>query len=161
MDFGIKKGYVGYEDLIADPEIQAVYIPLVNNLHKEWVIRALKAGKSVLCEKPLALNAKEAEEMFDAARENNAVLMEAYAYLHSPYIASLKEDIKSGIIGDVDYIETAFIGQALLDDFRLHKEMGGGAAYDRGRHGGPIDGAGSEHPPGVQLLAKASGRVWQ
>ena len=70
--------------------------------------------------------------MFDVARENNVVLMEAYAYQHSPYIASLKEDIKSGIIGDVDYIETAFVGQELLDDFRLFKEMGGGAAYDLG-----------------------------
>ena len=131
-DFGFKKAYVGYQGLIDDPDVQAVYIPLVNNLHKEWVIKALKAGKNVLCEKPLAINADEAREMFKVAKENNVVLMEAYAYQHSPYIASLKEDIKNGIIGDVDYIETAFVGQELLDDFRLHKEMGGGAAYDLG-----------------------------
>ncbi len=131
-EFGFKKAYVGYENLIADPEVQAVYIPLTNDLHKEWVIKSLKAGKNVLCEKPLAINADEAREMFEVAKENNVVLMEAYAYQHSPYVASLKEDIRNGIIGDVDYIETAFVGQELLNDFRLHKEMGGGAAYDLG-----------------------------
>ncbi len=131
-EFGFKKAYVGYENLVADPEVQAVYIPLTNDLHKEWVIKSLKAGKNVLCEKPLAINADEAREMFEVAKENNVVLMEAYAYQHSPYVASLKEDIQSGIIGDVDYIETAFVGQELLDDFRLHKEMGGGAVYDLG-----------------------------
>lgn len=130
--FGFRKAYVGYENLISDPEVQAVYIPLTNDLHKEWVIRSLSAGKSVLCEKPLALNADEAREMFDTARKNNVVLMEAYAYQHSPYIAALREDIRNGVIGDVDYIETAFVGQELLNDFRLHKEMGGGAAYDLG-----------------------------
>ncbi len=131
-EFGFKKAYVGYENLVADPEVQAVYIPLTNDLHKEWVIKSLKAGKNVLCEKPLAINAGEAREMFEVAKENNVVLMEAYAYQHSPYVASLKEDIQSGIIGDVDYIETAFVGQELLNDFRLHKEMGGGAVYDLG-----------------------------
>ena len=98
-EFGFKKAYVGYENLVADPDVQAVYIPLTNDLHKEWVIKSLKAGKNVLCEKPLAINADEAREMFEVAKENNVVLMEAYAYQHSPYVASLKEDIRSGIIG--------------------------------------------------------------
>ena len=132
QDFGFEKAYVGYEKLLEDPEVQAVYIPLPNHLHKEWVIKALNAGKNVLCEKPLALNAEEAKEMFAAARDNHVVLMEAYAYQHSPYIAALKEDVKSGIIGDVDYIETAFLTQGYVEDFRLHKEMGGGALYDLG-----------------------------
>jgi len=131
-EFGFEKGYVGYEKLLEDPEVQAVYIPLPNHLHKEWVIRALNAGKNVLCEKPLALNAKEAEEMFDAAEKNNVILMEAYAYLHSPYIASLAYDVGSGIIGDVDYIETEFLTQGYDEDIRLYKEMGGGALYDLG-----------------------------
>lgn len=131
-EFGFAKAYVGYEKMLEDPEVQAVYIPLPNSLHKEWVIRALKAGKNVLCEKPMALNADDAREMFAVARENNVILMEAYAYLHSPYIASLRADIDSGIIGDVDYIETAFVTQGYVDDIRLYKDLGGGAIYDLG-----------------------------
>lgn len=130
--FGFKKGYVGYDKLLEDPEVQAVYIPLPNNLHKEWVIKALKAGKHVLCEKPMALNADDAREMFAAAKENNVILMEAYAYLHSQYIDSLKSDIASGVIGDVDFIETAFYTQGYEEDIRIYKELGGGAVYDLG-----------------------------
>ena len=131
-EFGFTKSYVGYEKLLEDPEVQAVYIPLPNSLHKEWVIKALKAGKHVLCEKPMALTADDAREMFDVAKANNVILMEAYAYLHSPYISSLKADLESGIIGDVDYIETAFVTQGYVDDIRLYKELGGGAIYDLG-----------------------------
>ena len=131
-EFGFEKGYVGYGKLLEDPEVQAVYIPLPNHLHKEWVIKALKAGKNVLCEKPLALNAEDAREMFAAAKENNVILMEAYAYLHSPYVAALKEDIASGIIGDVQFVDSAFYTQYYVDDIRMYKEMGGGAVYDLG-----------------------------
>ncbi len=131
-EFGFEVSYVGYDKLLADPNVQAVYIPLPNHLHKEWVIKALRAGKHVLCEKPLALNAADAREMFDEAKANNVILMEAYAYLHSPYIASLKEVIKSGVIGDVDFIDSAFYTQGYVEDIRLYKEMGGGAVYDLG-----------------------------
>ncbi len=92
-EFGFEKVYVGYDKLLEDPDVQAVYIPLPNHLHKEWVIKALKAGKHVLCEKPLALNAADAEEMYETAKENNVHLMEAYAYQHSPYMESLKADL--------------------------------------------------------------------
>jgi len=131
-EFGFKKAYVGYDKLLEDPEVQAVYIPLPNHLHKEWVIKALKKGKHVLCEKPLALNAADAKEMFAVAKENNVLLMEAYAYLHSPYVASLKSDVESGVIGEVDFIETAFYTQGYVEDIRIHKDMGGGAVYDLG-----------------------------
>ncbi len=131
-EFDFTKAYAGYDLLLEDPNVQAVYIPLPNHLHKEWVIKALKAGKHVLCEKPLALNKEDAEEMFATAKENGVILMEAYAYLHTPYIDSLKADIQSGLLGDVDYIETAFITQGYDEDIRLYKEMGGGAVYDLG-----------------------------
>ena len=131
-EFGFEKAYVGYDKLLEDPDVQAVYIPLPNNLHKEWVIKALKAGKHVLCEKPLALNAEDAKEMFAVAKENNVILMEAYAYLHSPYIQSLKDDIKSGVIGDVEFVDTAFFTQYYVEDIRMYKELGGGAIYDLG-----------------------------
>lgn len=130
--FGFTKGYVGYEKLLADSEVQAVYVPLPNNLHKEWVIKAIEAGKHVLCEKPLAMNHNEAQEMYAKAKEHGVILMEAYAYLHSPYVKTLQQDIKSGIIGDVQFIETAFYTQGYEEDFRLHKELGGGMIYDLG-----------------------------
>lgn len=130
--FGFKRGVIGYENLLSDPDVQAVYIALPNNLHKEWVINALEAGKHVLCEKPMALNKKDAEEMFAKASEKGLILMEAYAYLHSPYVESLKNDVKSGIIGDIVFIETAFYTQGYEEDFRLHKELGGGMIYDLG-----------------------------
>ena len=130
--FGFEVSYGSYDELLADGKVQAVYIPLPNDLHKPWVIAALKAGKHVLCEKPLAMNAAEAREIFETAKENGVILMEAYAYLHSPYVESLVRDVKSGIIGDVDFIDTSFVTQGYIEDFRLHKEHGGGAMYDLG-----------------------------
>ncbi len=131
-EFGFKKFYGSYDELLQDKDVQAVYIPLPNNLHLQWVVAALKAKKHVLCEKPLALNPKEALQMYETAKENGVHLMEAYAYLHSPYVQSLKEDVASGIIGDVDFIDTAFVTQGYKEDIRLYKEMGGGAMYDLG-----------------------------
>ena len=131
-EYGFKKYYGSYQEILADKDVQAIYSPLPNSLHKEWVTAALKAKKHVLCEKPLALNASEAQEMFATAKENGVNLMEAYAYLHSPYVKSLKDDIKSGIIGDVDFIDTAFVTQGYKEDIRLYKELGGGALYDLG-----------------------------
>lgn len=130
--FGFEKGYVGYDKLLEDKDVQVIYVPLPNNIHKEWVIKALKAGKHVLCEKPLAMNSAEAEEMYKVAKENNVVLMEAYAYLHSPYVKALKDIVNSGEIGDVLFIESAFYTQGYDEDFRLHKELGGGMVYDLG-----------------------------
>lgn len=131
-EFGFEKAYGSYEELLEDPEVQAVYIPLPNNLHFKWVKAALESKKHVLCEKPMALNAEEMEEMFRIAEENGVLLMEAYAYLHSPYVKSLKKDISEGVIGDVDYIESAFLTQGYSEDIRLYKELGGGAMYDLG-----------------------------
>ncbi len=132
QEFGFQKAYGSYEELIADKDVQAVYIPLPNNLHLKWVKEALNAGKHVICEKPLALNTNEAKEMFETAEKNGVYLMEAYAYLHSPYVESLKKDIEEGVIGAVDYIETAFVTQGYKEDIRLYKDMGGGAMYDLG-----------------------------
>ncbi|MBR5422234.1 MAG: aldo/keto reductase [Lachnospiraceae bacterium] len=130
--FGFEKAYEGYEALLADPEVEAVYIPLPNHIHCEWVIRALEAHKHVLCEKPMAMDGAELKRMFKAAKDNGVVLMEAYAYLHSPYIETLKRIISGGEIGEVDYIDTAFITQDYSEDFRLHKEYGGGGILDVG-----------------------------
>ncbi|MCR4940344.1 MAG: Gfo/Idh/MocA family oxidoreductase [Treponemataceae bacterium] len=131
-EYGFDKYYGSYQELLQDDKVQAVYIPLPNNLHLQWVTAALKAKKHVLCEKPLALTEAEARLMFKTAEENGVYLMEAYAYLHGPYVKSLKEDVRNGLIGDVDFIDTAFVTQGYKEDIRLYKELGGGAVYDLG-----------------------------
>lgn len=132
-EFGFQKAYEGYEPLLADPQVEAVYIPLPNDLHAEWSVKALQAGKHVLCEKPLATTEAEAERMFRAAEENGVFLMEAFAYLHSPAVAALKREIDSGAVGEVRYIDSAFItGRRPDTDIRLKKENFGGAQYDLG-----------------------------
>lgn len=131
--FGFKKSYIGYDALLADPDVQAVYIPLPNDIHAEWILKSIEAGKHVLCEKPMARDVEEAKMLFEAARKKGVVLMEAFAYLHSPYITALKEEIASGVIGDIIYVESAFLGGLPpMTDFRMHKEFLGGAAYDLG-----------------------------
>ncbi len=131
--FGFRKAYEGYEALLEDPEVEAVYVPLPNSLHAEWSIRALRAGKHVLCEKPLAMTEAEAKEMFRAAEENGVFLMEAFAYLHNPVIAALKAELDAGAVGEIRYIDSAFIAGRRPDtDIRLQRETGGGAMYDLG-----------------------------
>lgn len=131
--FGFEKAYGSYEELLADPEVCAVYIPLPNHLHPVWCKKAIQAGKHVLCEKPLAPSEEVARELFAEAEKAGVVLMEAFAYLHSPYIAALKEIVDSGRLGAIDYIEAAFMGQVCKDgDIRLYREMYGGALYDLG-----------------------------
>ena len=131
-DFGFQKAYGSYEELIEDSEVQAIYIPLPNGLHLKWVKEALQHKKHVICEKPLALNSSDARDMFETAKANGVILMEAYAYLHSPYIKCLKADIDSGLIGEIDYIESEFLTQGYSEDIRLYKDQGGGAMYDLG-----------------------------
>lgn len=130
--FGFQKAYQGYDALLADPEVEAVYIPLPNDIHCEWAIKALNAKKHVLCEKPLAMHESELRRMFQAAKDNGVLLMEAFAYLHSPFLNRLKQIIADGEIGEIDYIDTAFLTQDYSADFRLHKELGGGGIYDVG-----------------------------
>lgn len=131
--FGFTKAYTDYEALLADDEVVAVYIPLPNQLHYEWVIKAIDAGKHVLCEKPLAPTAKQAEELFEAAKRKGVLLMEAFAYLHTPYIDALKAEIDNKTIGDVCYIESAFLTQGYeLTNIRTQKDCYGGAVYDLG-----------------------------
>lgn len=129
--FGFEKAYGDYESLLADEEVEAIYIPLPNHLHYEWVMKAIDAGKNVLCEKPLAPTAKEAEELFAAAEAKGVILMEAFAYLHSPYIAAVKEDVAK--LGEISYMETAFMTAYYNPgNIRLEKEMYGGSVYDLG-----------------------------
>ena len=132
-EFGFEKAYGSYEALLADPAVEAVYIPLPNTLHREWVIRAARAGKHILCEKPMAPDAAQAAEMQAAAKENGVLLMEAFAYLHSPLIAAIKAELDRGAIGEVRYLENAFVtSDYALSNIRMRRETLGGSVYDLG-----------------------------
>jgi len=131
--YGFQKAYGSYEELLADPEVEAVYVPMPNTLHKEWTIKALNAKKHVLCEKPLAPTAEEAAEMFAAAKANGVWLMEAFAYQHSPFVAAVREELDKGTIGDVRYMEAALITSDYdLSNIRMRREILGGSVYDIG-----------------------------
>lgn len=131
--YGFKRAYGSYDELIEDPEIEAVYIPLPNDLHYDWTIKALRKGKHVLCEKPLAPTAEQAREMFRAAKENNVILMEAFAYQHSPYINEVAKAVKNGEIGELRYVEAALITSDYdHSNIRMRKETLGGCTYDLG-----------------------------
>lgn len=132
-DFGFRKVYGSYEALLADPEIQAVYIPLPNHLHYPWVLKALQAGKHVLCEKPIGGNAYQTAEMFRIAKAKNLVLMEAFAYLHSPWVKAIKDTLDSGAIGTPMYLESQFLtSDRELTNIRMRRETLGGSVYDLG-----------------------------
>ena len=132
-DFGFEVAYDSYEALLADPKVEAVYIPLPNTLHHEWVGKAANAGKHILCEKPLAPSAREAEEMQAAAKQNGVMLMEAFAYLHTPLIAAIKAELDAGAIGEVRYLENAFVTSDYnLSNIRMRRETLGGSVYDLG-----------------------------
>ena len=104
--FAPKKLYTDYQSLLDDENVDAVYIPLPNSVHREWVLKAAEAGKHILCEKPLALNEAEVREMFDAANRNHVLLEEAYAYRHAQLVQKVKELVDGGEIGRVRYLES-------------------------------------------------------
>ena len=133
QEFGFQKAYDSYDALLADPQVEAVYIPLPNELHYEWTLKALQAKKHVLCEKPLAPTPEQVEQLHAAAEENGVYLMEAFAYLHSPYVQALKEALEKKTIGDVLYLESEFITSDYnISNIRMRKETFGGSVYDLG-----------------------------
>jgi xylose dehydrogenase (NAD/NADP) len=134
-DTGIGRVHSSYEALLADPDIEAVYVPLPNNLHAAWSIRAARAGKHVLCEKPLAASASEARAMFDAAKESGVYLAEGYPYRAQPQTIRLRELLAAGTIGRVRIIQASF-GFPLSDaaNIRMQPQLAGGALMDAGSY---------------------------
>jgi predicted dehydrogenase len=134
MAHGVSRHQGSYEALLADCDIDAIYLPLPNSLHAAWAIRAAEAGKHVLCEKPLALNLAEAQAMFDAARRHGVLLLEAYPYWFQPATGAMRELIAGGAIGSVRSVQASG-GFQILDshgDVRLAPDLGGGALLDSG-----------------------------
>ena len=129
--FAPKKLYTDYQALLDDENVDAVYLPLPNSIHLEWVLKAAKAGKHILCEKPLALSEAEVQQMFAAARENHVLLEEAYAYRHAQLVQKVKEIVDSGEIGRIRYLESKHSTyDTNLQGYRFQKGLGGGAIYD-------------------------------
>jgi predicted dehydrogenase len=132
-ELGIRSAHGSYEALLADPDVEAVYLPLPNHLHKPWTIAAARAGKHVLCEKPLALTARDAEEMIDACDREGVRLMEAFMYRHHPSWVAARELVAAGRIGRLQAVQSWF--SYYNDDpanIRNILEAGGGALYDIG-----------------------------
>jgi predicted dehydrogenase len=130
---GIPRVHASYKALIEDPRIDAVYNPLPNSLHCEWTIRALEAGKHVLCEKPMASNADEAERMAETAARTGRVLDEAFHWRAHPLAARLREIVDSGELGRVLHVEASLCIPFLLPgDIRYRWELAGGATMDTG-----------------------------
>ena len=129
----IPKAHGSYEELLADPEVEAVYIPLPNSLHIEWSIQALESGKHVLCEKPLSRRATDVERAFDVAEREQRLLMEAFMYRHNPQTRRLTELVADGAVGRVRVIRAAF-GFVAHDpaNVRLQTGLDGGGLMDVG-----------------------------
>src|SRR5271157_5457952 len=122
-----------YEALLNDPEIDVIYNPLPNSLHAEWTIKALRAGKHVLCEKPMALSLAEMDAIKVASQETNRVVMEAFMYRHHPQTLKVKEMVDDGSLGKVQLIKGSFTFVLThQNDVRLEKELGGGSIWDVG-----------------------------
>lgn len=130
--FHFQKAYGSYDELLNDSDVDAVYIPLPNNLHKEWVLKAAAHKKHILCEKPMSKSAADTREMVQACEMAGVIFMEAFAYLHSPLMTELKAQIDKGLIGDVNMIESVFYTPGYEDNIRIRRDTLGGSVYDLG-----------------------------
>lgn len=135
--WGASKAYASYEALLADPAIEAVYIPLPNNLHVEWTIKAAQAGKHVLVEKPIALAVEDVERIQAAANANKVLVMEAYVYHYHPQHQRVQQLIAGGTIGEMRIVHASLAFMADFGKFNIRQqpELGGGATWDVGCYG--------------------------
>jgi D-xylose 1-dehydrogenase (NADP+, D-xylono-1,5-lactone-forming) len=132
-EHGIERAHGSYEALLADPDVDAVYNPLPNSLHVEWSVRALEAGKHVLCEKPLSRRAAEVEEAFDAAERAGRVLEEAFMWRHHPQTLRLRELLDEGVIGTLRMVTASFaFPLADVGNIRMQGGLDGGSLMDVG-----------------------------
>ena len=169
-EIGAERAYGSYDELLADPDVDAIYVSVPNSMHVEWTIRALDAGKHVLCEKTFACRAADAESAFDAAERNGRVLTEGFMWRHHPQVSKLLDLVAGGAIGEVRALCASFSGAAFgPQDIRLKPELDGGALTDVGCYcvhglralGGEPERVYAEQrvgPTGVDLVLSATMR---
>ena len=134
-EHGIERAYGGYDALLADPDIEVVYISLPNSMHVEWTVRALEAGKHVLCEKPMGRRAADVERAFEVAERERRLLMEAFMYRHNPQTHRVTELLREGAIGRVRLIRSTFsFAEPDEANVRLSAALDGGALMDVGSY---------------------------
>lgn len=132
-EWDIPRAYGSYDDMLADPEIDVIYNPLPNHLHAEWTVKALRAGKHVLCEKPLALTLEEVDAIIAASRETGNIAAEAFMYRHHPQTLKVKELVDGGAVGRAQLIRGAFTFMLTREgNYRFVREYGGGSLWDVG-----------------------------
>jgi predicted dehydrogenase len=133
-ELAVPNAHGSYDSLIRDPDVDAIYVSAPNSLHHEWTIKALAAGKHVLCEKPFAMDASEAQEMFDAADRSGRVLAEAFMYLCHPQTRAVVQAVRDGAIGELRLVRSAFCyATGKIDgNVRFDRRLGGGALMDVG-----------------------------
>lgn len=133
-DYMIPIAHEGYEKILDHDDIDAIYIALPNHMHEEWAVKCLDAGKHVLCEKPIAVNLTQAQRMFEAAKENKKLLVEAYMYRAHPQTAEIVKIVRSGAIGAVKHIRTSFCFRVknTTGNIRFNAKYAGGALMDIG-----------------------------
>ncbi len=129
---GIPGTHRSFDALLANTDIEAVYIPLPISMHADWCIRAIEAGKHVLCEKPFAANANEAERVLRASEGTGLVVAEAMHFRYHPLVDRVRQIIRDGEIGDILYIDASLSAYLPFDNFRFHYETGGGGTIDMG-----------------------------
>jgi predicted dehydrogenase len=134
-EWEIPRAHGSYEALLADPEIDVVYVSVPNSLHAEWTVRAAQAGKHVLCEKPLTLSLDECDRVIDAAESAGVVVAEAVMYLYHPLLLEAGKLVKAGAVGQVTLVRGAFsFFLDRLDNVRWQPELGGGSLWDLGSY---------------------------
>jgi D-xylose 1-dehydrogenase (NADP+, D-xylono-1,5-lactone-forming) len=132
-EHGLERAYGSYEELLADPEIDAIYNPLPNSMHVDWSIRALEAGKHVLCEKPMSRRPEDVERAFDVAEREGRVLAEAFMWRHHPQLQRARELVERGEIGTLRLVRAAFsYVETDPDDIRMQGDLDGGGLMDVG-----------------------------
>ena len=132
-EWKIPRAYGTYDELLSDPDIDVIYNPLPNNMHTEWTVKAMRAGKHVLCEKPLALTLAEVDEIIAVSKETGKVVTEAFMYRHHPQTLKVQEIVASGVLGKLQLIKGSFTFTLnRKGNYRFVKEMGGGSIWDVG-----------------------------